>query len=278
MIFDIQRASTVDGPGFRTTVFFKGCNLHCTWCHNPESQSFQKELMFYKERCTHCGTCIEVCPKKLITCTLCGECAKYCPQEARVLCGRKYSAEEVMQRIRADRVFYQTTGGGVTFSGGECMLQLDFLTELLKQCRANEIHTAVDTAGHVPFASFEKVLPHTDMFLYDIKLMDSEKHRQYTGVGNELILSNLAKLLKIGKRIWIRVPIVPGINDTVAEMQRIRTFLLENGYPEKVELLPYHRMGESKLAAMNKQGHGFSVPKKGRMETCGRFLRPIWSL
>lgn len=266
MIFDIQRASTVDGPGFRTTVFFKGCNLCCAWCHNPESQSFQKELLFYKERCTHCGTCLEVCPNKLKTCMLCGECEKYCPQEARVLCGKEHSVEEVTKKICADMLFYRTTGGGATFSGGECMLQLDFLTELLKACHENGIHTAVDTAGHVPFTSFEKILPYADMFLYDIKLMDSEKHRQYTGVGNERILSNLAKLLQMKKRVWIRVPIVPTINDSIEEMQKIYAFLLENGYPEKVELLPYHKMGENKLAAMNKPVRSYSVPEKVRMQ------------
>ena len=266
MIFDIQRASTVDGPGFRTAVFFKGCNLRCVWCHNPESQSFAKELMRYADRCTHCGICQEVCPNGPGACTLCGACTGKCSNEARNLCGTEYSVDEVQAKIMKDRLFYETSGGGVTFSGGECMLQLDFLTALLCACQEKRIHTAVDTAGNIPFASFVQILPYADMILYDIKLMDSRLHRTYTGAGNELILSNLSMLLKMGKRVWVRVPVIPGINDNVDEMTRIREFLLENGYPEQVELLPYHRMGENKLAALGRSVQQHGVPDKALME------------
>lgn len=265
-IFDIQRASTVDGPGFRTAVFFKGCNLRCAWCHNPESQISRPELLFYRDRCTHCGRCAQVCPHRLLSCTACGACAAVCPNEARVLCGKEYTPEEVLRVILKDKLFYDTSGGGATFSGGECMLQPDFLASLLRLCRENRVHTAVDTAGCVPFRSFEKILPCTDLFLYDIKLMDPEKHREYTGAGNEIILANLARLLRAGQRVWIRVPIIPGVNDTIEEMRRIRAFLTDNGYPEKVELLPFHRMGESKLAALNRKGTSFSVPDPEKME------------
>ncbi len=265
-IFDIQRASTVDGPGFRTAVFFKGCNLRCAWCHNPESQLSRPELLFYRDRCTHCGRCAQVCPHRLLSCTACGACAAVCPNEARVLCGKEYTPEEVLRVILKDKLFYDTSGGGATFSGGECMLQPDFLASLLRLCRENRVHTAVDTAGCVPFRSFEKILPCTDLFLYDIKLMDPEKHREYTGAGNEIILANLARLLRAGQRVWIRVPIIPGVNDTIEEMRRIRAFLTDNGYPEKVELLPFHRMGESKLAALNRKGTSFSVPDPEKME------------
>ncbi len=265
-IFDIQRASTVDGPGFRTAVFFKGCNLRCAWCHNPESQISRPELLFYRDRCTHCGRCAQVCPHRLLSCTACGACAAVCPNEARVLCGKEYTPEEVLRVILKDKLFYDTSGGGATFSGGECMLQPDFLASLLRLCRENRVHTAVDTAGCVPFRSFEKILPCTDLFLYDIKLMDPEKHREYTGAGNEIILANLARLLRAGQHVWIRVPIIPGVNDTIEEMRRIRAFLTDNGYPEKVELLPFHRMGESKLAALNRKGTSFSVPDPEKME------------
>lgn len=265
IIFDIQRASTVDGPGFRTAVFFKGCNLRCVWCHNPESQSFAKELLYYKDRCTHCGICEKVCPHVLKSCSFCGKCVKSCPQEARSLCGREYSLTELLPIIMADKLFYNTTGGGVTFSGGECMLQLEFLTEILRLCREKGVHTAVDTAGNVPFASFERVLPFTDLFIYDIKLMDPKLHEKYTGTRNEHILKNLATLLQGKARVWVRVPIVPGINDTEEEMKEIRKFLVENNYPEKVELLPYHRMGEGKLAALNREVRQFSVPTKEHM-------------
>ena len=150
-IFDIQRNSYVDGPGIRTTVFFKGCNLHCSWCHNPESQSALPQMMFYKNKCTGCGKCKEKCPNHLESCELCGKCTLYCPHDAREICGKEYTVDEVMREILKDKVFYENSGGGVTFSGGECMLQIDFLEEILKECKKNGIHTAVDTAGHVHF-------------------------------------------------------------------------------------------------------------------------------
>ena len=270
-VFDIQRASTVDGPGMRTTVFFKGCNLHCAWCHNPESQRRETELLFYRDKCVHCGACERVCPHHLAACTLCGRCAQVCPQEARTLCGKAMSVSEILRPIEADRLFY-AGGGGATFSGGECMLQIDFLTEILCACADRGIHTAVDTAGHVPFALFNRILPYADMFLYDIKIMDTEKHKKYTGVGNELILSNLAALLATGKRIWVRVPIVPGVNDTVEEMEAIRAFFAAHGQPEQIELLPYHRMGEGKAEALGRQPERFDVPDPSHMDELRRFL------
>ena len=264
-IFDIERNSYVDGPGIRTTVFFKGCNLRCAWCHNPESQSGIPQMLFYPNKCIGCGKCKEKCPSALENCTLCGKCALYCPADAREICGKEYGITEVIKEILKDKTLYETSGGGVTFSGGECMLQIDFLEELLKECKSNGIHTAVDTAGHVPFESFQRILPYTDVFLYDVKCYDSEKHKRYTGVGNELILENLRKLLTTQKRIWIRIPIIPDVNDTEEEMQTIRQFLDNCGHPEKIELLPYHAMGEHKYAALNQTAHQFSVPDKEKL-------------
>ena len=171
-IFDIERNSFVDGPGIRTTVFFKGCNLKCAWCHNPESQDFNVQMMFYKDKCKSCGKCNRVCPYNLEKCDLCGKCTFYCPVDARKVCGKEYTANEVFSEIIKDKSYYDNSGGGVTFSGGECMLQIDFLLDILKKCKENGIHTAVDTAGHIPFENFEKILPYTDLFLYDIKLFD----------------------------------------------------------------------------------------------------------
>jgi len=265
MIFNIERSSFVDGPGIRTTVFFKGCNLRCAWCHNPESQKGAKQMLFYENKCTGCGTCKRKCPNSLATCDLCGSCALYCPSRAREICGKEYTSDEVLREICKDKRFYESSGGGVTFSGGECMLQLDFLSEILKKCKENGIHTAVDTAGHVPYASFERILSHTDLFLYDFKCFDSEKHKQYTGVGNELIKENLARLLQTGKPVWIRIPIIPDVNDTVEEMGQIKAFFDLHGTPEKIELLPYHAMGEHKYAAMGKSGQSFSVPSEATM-------------
>ena len=264
-IFDIQHSSFVDGPGIRTTVFFKGCNLKCAWCHNPESQDFKSQMMFYKDRCTNCGKCKEVCPYNLAKCDLCGKCTFFCPNEARQISGKEYTLDEVFEEIIADKVFYETSGGGVTFSGGECMLQIDFLCEILKKCKENGIHTAVDTAGHIPFEYFEKVLPYTDLFLYDIKLFDSEAHKKYVGVGNELILSNLKELFKSGTKILIRIPVIGTVNDNIDEMKKIKSFLDECGMPEKVELLPYHSMGEKKYLALEKEPYHFKVPKSDTM-------------
>ena len=259
IIFDIHHCSTSDGPGIRTTVFFKGCNLRCAWCHNPEGQEFKPQMMFYKDKCTGCGKCTEVCPTPK-NCTLCGKCSFYCPIDARKVCGKEYTVDEVFDEIIKDKAFYENSSGGVTFSGGECMLQIDFLIEILKKCKENGIHTAVDTAGHIPFQGFEKILPYTDLFLYDIKMFDSQKHKKYTGVGNELILENLKKLFKSKAKIWIRIPIISDINDSVEEMQKIKDFLDENGKPEKIELLPYHAMGENKYSAIGKEAQRFVPP------------------
>lgn len=264
MIFDIQRNSFVDGPGIRTTVFFKGCNLRCKWCHNPESQSFDKQMMFYKDKCTHCGKCIEVCPNSLKKCDFCGRCELYCPSDARKICGKDYTVDEVFEEIIKDKAFYDNSGGGVTFSGGECMLQLDFLCEILKKCKVAGIHTAVDTAGNVPWESFEKILPFTDLFLYDIKAFGAELHRKGTGVSNELIISNFKKLSKITDMI-IRVPVIGGFNDSFEEMQKIIDLLKENGI-KKAEFLPYHKMGENKYYALNSQPEKFYIPDKDFMD------------
>ena len=262
-IFDIQRNSYVDGPGIRTTVFFKGCNLKCRWCHNPERQSFEKQILFYQNKCTRCGRCkdLTVDDENFI-----------CFNDAKEICGKEYSVDEVLKEVIKDKAFYETSGGGVTFSGGECMLQIDFLTEILKKCKENGIHTAVDTAGHISWESFEKIIPNTDLFLYDIKTMNDEIHKEYTGVSNRLILENLARLLKSNVGVWVRVPIIPGVNDSEDEMKKIKSFFEANGYPEKVELLPYHAMGEHKYVALNRKSENFVVADKGKMNELKNIL------
>ena len=251
IIFDIERNSFVDGPGIRTTVFFKGCNLRCAWCHNPESQLCEKEILFYKNKCTGCGRCkdLTIDDENFI-----------CFSDAKEICGKEYTVDEVFAEVIKDKAFYETSGGGLTFSGGECMLQIDFLFEILKKCKENGIHTAVDTAGYIPWESFKKILPYTDLFLYDIKAMNNETHKEYTGVTNTLILENLAKLLKSNVCVWVRVPVVPEVNDNEDEMKNINNFFELNGYPEKIELLPYHAMGEHKYSALGKTEEKFDVP------------------
>ena len=272
IFFDIQRNSFVDGPGIRTTVFFKGCNLKCAWCHNPESQSAKPQMMFYKDKCTGCGKCKSVCPYHLEQCELCGKCTLYCPVDARKVCGKEHTVDEVLKEVLKDKAFYETSGGGVTFSGGECMLQIDFLAEILKKCKENGIHTAVDTAGHIPFESFEKILPYTDLFLYDIKIFDSQKHKQYVGVGNELILENLKKLFERKAKLWIRIPIIPDVNDSIEEIRKIKDFLKTIGTAEKIELLPYHTMGENKYRAIGKEPQIFKTPDAENMKRLKEIL------
>ncbi len=267
MIFDITRNSFVDGPGIRTTVFFKGCNLKCQWCHNPESQSSKKQMMFYRNKCTGCGKCKEICHNNLEKCDFCGKCELYCPQNARQICGKEITAEEILKEVIKDKSFYDISGGGVTFSGGECMLQIDFLLEILKLCKENGIHTAVDTAGYIKWESFEKILPYTDLFLYDIKLFDNEKHKEYVGADNSLILENLKKLSFAGKEIIVRIPVIGGVNDSEEEMQSIADFLKPLNI-SKTELLPYHAMGEHKFEALNSHLKRFYAPKE---ETLKKF-------
>jgi len=257
MIFDIERNSYVDGPGIRTTVFFKGCNLRCKWCHNPESQNIQKEILFYQNKCTGCGRC-----KNL---TVDNE-DFFCFNDAKEICGKEYTVDDMFAEVVKDKSFYDTSGGGVTFSGGECMLQIEFLLEILKKCKGIGIHTAVDTAGNVNWESFEKILPYTDLFLYDIKAMDSKIHKTYTGVGNGLILENLARLLSKNNPVWIRVPIIKSVNDTEEEMNKIKSFFEEKGYPENIELLPYHALGEHKYTALGKGLDKFYVPDEEKMK------------
>ena len=263
----------MDGPGIRTTVFFKGCNLRCKWCHNPESQSAKPQLLFYKDKCTGCGKCKEVCPNKLEKCDLCGKCTIFCPHDAREICGKEYAAEEILHEILKDKDYYGSDGGA-TFSGGECLLQVDFLTEILKKCKENGIHTAVDTAGHVPWEYFEKILPYSDLFLYDVKCFTEELHKNGTGVSNCLILENLVKLSETGKRVIVRIPLVPSFNDNEREFELIASFLRSLNI-EKVEVLPYHKMGEYKWAAAGLGVTRFSVPTA---ETVEKFSKKVSSV
>ncbi len=262
-IFDIQRFSVNDGPGIRTTVFFKGCNLKCRWCHNPESQSAQPQILFYADKCTGCGRCKSVTPN---------DTDFICFHDAKEICGRTYSVEEVLNEVLKDKMFYDNSGGGVTFSGGECMLQVGFLQEVLKACRANGIHTAVDTAGNVPWESFERILNDTDLFLYDVKLFDGEKHKRYTGVDNRRILENLTRLLDAKANVYIRIPIIGGVNDSTEEMEKIRDFLRPHR-PQRTELLPYHALGLHKYEALGMEKQEFSVPDEALM----RRLRAVFA-
>ena len=254
VIFDIKKFAVHDGPGIRTTVFFKGCPLRCPWCHNPEGISPCPEIMVFSDRCLKgCRLCLDACPRGALSrrkgcvvldrgrCDGCGNCARACPAEALQETGRTVSAGEVMDELAKDAPFYQESGGGVTFSGGEPLRQPEFLLELLRRCRAGNFHAAVDTSGHAPFAVLERIMPLADLFLYDLKLLDDARHQRLTGVSNRLLLDNLRRLSRSGSPLAIRVPLVPGCNDAAADLGQMADFCaaLPNRHP--VHLLPYHR-------------------------------------
>lgn len=258
-VFDIRRYSIHDGPGIRTTVFFKGCPLACQWCHNPEGQSYSRELMLLPNRCVACGACVEACPQGAVTevngrwitdrslCNVCGICAEVCFADSRQLVGEQKTADEIMAVLELDKAFYRHQGG-VTFSGGEPLSQPKLLAELLLACRQKGIHVAVDTCGYAPSDLFLSLLPHIDLVLYDLKLMDPEMHKRFTGVSNELILHNLSLLATSGTPYWVRVPVIPGVTDTPANLSEITTFLAGLPTPPKVFLLPYHNVASNKYA------------------------------
>lgn len=279
-IVNIQKYSIHDGPGIRTTVFLKGCPLSCWWCHNPESQSTKNEIMFFEEKCTGCGICVKRCPEEAITmkemkptidetkCILCGNCTDFCYNEAREYVGQKIGAIELFKEIQKDEIFYEESGGGVTFSGGEPLLQVDFLSEVLDICNKKNIHATLDTSGYTKWENIEKIVNKVDLFLYDLKLIDDEKHKKYIGVSNKLILENLKKLSSLGKRIFVRMPIIAGINDDNDHIDESIKFIKTLNNIEQVNLIPYHSMGMDKYKRLNMDYKlsGMEKPADEKME------------
>lgn len=263
IVFNVQKFSLHDGPGIRTTVFFKGCPLRCQWCHNPESQEALQELLYDQEKCTLCSRCLHACDRGALSmadarllharerCDVCGHCADQCLSGAREVAGKRAAFSELLREIEQDRVFYEQSGGGVTFSGGEALSQIDALAELACDCKARGLHVAVDTCGYAPFTSFERILEYTDLFLYDIKHMDDTAHRRYTGQGNELILSNLRRLAATGANIALRLPLIEGVNTHDENIEAIAEFIKDIQLVQ-VHLLPYHNTGSSKYARLGR--------------------------
>ncbi len=279
LISNIQRFSTKDGDGIRTTVFFKGCPLRCKWCHNPETFNSHYEVMYNAENCTLCGRCEKNCPNGAITiengtlttdtkkCNLCGSCTDVCYYNAREISGKEMTNDEVFDIILKDTSFYNESGGGVTFSGGECTIFPEFLLLLLKKCKAQRIHTAVDTSGYAPFEVFEKIHPYTDVFLYDIKAYDRALHKALTGVDNHIIWENLEKLCNMGANINLRLPLIENCNCNLDDLEKIAEKTYAMGIT-KVNLLPYHDMGKYKYTKLGKEydANSMSTPSKEKME------------
>ena len=265
IIFNIQRYSVNDGPGIRTLIFFKGCPLQCAWCSNPESQRRQPQIMYFENLCGLCGACVSACPIDCIlikdnrrehdreSCMVCGDCEKVCPHSAVKMVGEKVFSDEVVAIAEKDYLFYLNSGGGVTLGGGEPTLQVDFAHELLKRLKILGIHTAMETCGYTDWSVFEQLNPNLDLLLYDLKHIDPDIHRQHTGKSNDRILYNLKQLLKTELPVIIRIPIVPGFNDNADTLAEIAAFLRRQNSNniERVDLLPYHKLGVGKYAALD---------------------------
>lgn len=277
IVFDIQRMSVHDGPGIRTTIFLKGCSLRCKWCHNPESYLTSVQLQFTDEKCILCGKCVNICHKNIHQisgnshkvafnqCDACGKCVDVCPSTALEMMGKSMTVEQIYREVEKDDVFFGDDGG-VTFSGGEVLVQIDFLEALL--CRGKELgyHICVDTTGHAPFSSLERIIPYTDAFLYDVKAITPEIHKAGTGVDNGWILENLKKLSDLKQTIYIRIPLIKEYNGTEAEVTRMADFLQPLNI-EGVTLMPYHVLGKSKRSMVGlPAGDNLTAPSKEEMD------------
>lgn len=260
--------------------------MHCAWCHNPESVSPQRQIQFYPEKCIACGRCVRICPNGAHVlvgegegedvqrvycrdlCVACGNCAEECFAGALVVSGKAMTVKEVMAELEKDEDYYRTSGGGVTFSGGEPLLQAEFLTALLQESQARGYHTAVDTAGHVPWEILKQVLPYTDLFLYDVKTLNKSAHQRATGVSNRRIVENLQKLADGRIEVHIRIPLIPGVNDSEEEMEEIATLLCTLPGITLIEVLPFHHLGSNKYDSLGKPypSKALSPPSKERLE------------
>lgn len=265
IVFNIQKFSLNDGPGIRTTVFLKGCPLRCIWCHNPESNEFKREMMYASSKCMNCGKCAVACSFGAHTfvdgkhifdrskCTLCGKCQDTCFYDVLEIAGKEMSVEEVTREVMKDKAFYETSNGGVTISGGEPMSQFEFSLSLMRAFKENGLHTAMETCGYAKEEYFRQIAPYTDLFLYDYKLTDAKKHKECTGVDNELILSNLKMLDSMGKSIILRCPIIPTINDTEEHFEGIAKIANELKNILEINIEPYHPLGSGKAENLGRE-------------------------
>lgn len=288
LITNVQKFSIHDGDGIRTSVFFKGCPLKCEWCHNPETQRFEKEMQCDKEKCVGCGTCAKVCPNGAISmengkpemkkdaCTFCGKCVNFCPIGIREIIGREYSVKELIKELMKDQMFYEESGGGVTLSGGEVMaMDIDYILAIAKELKRQDVTLTIDTCGYVPYEKFQAILPYVNTFLYDVKVMDPKLHKKYIGVDNQLILDNLIRLAADGARIYIRIPTIKEVNGNEKNMKETIAFLKEHDiHPAQINLLPYHDTGSGKYSKLDMEykGTDLHAPEKEEMESFVRLF------
>lgn len=264
-IFDIQRFSLHDGPGIRTTVFLKGCPLNCLWCHNPESKAIKRELSYYDEHCCFCGECELACPNKCHRveeghhiidrkdCTSCKKCVEACPKTALGIIGEYYTVDEVIKEALKDVTFYQNSGGGITLSGGEPMLFPEFSIEIIKAAKKNNLNTCIETTGFTKYENLKRIMPFTDIFLYDWKETDDNLHKKFTGVSNKLIYDNLMELDKAGAKIILRCPVIPGYNDRYEHYIGIAELANKLSNVLQINIMPYHTLGSSKCEAVGRE-------------------------
>lgn len=275
LVFNVQRFSLQDGPGVRSTVFMKGCPLACAWCHNPESQSPEPQIIRMRHRCMICGECSREELDRPVVMDRDEEDVEACPTGALQSVGERTTVSELVERLLRDRIFFDESGGGVTFSGGEPLLQASFVTEALGRLKAEGVHTALDTCGFARWADLEAAAAQADLVLYDVKLMDEARHRAATGVSNRVILENLKALSQVHANLWIRVPVIPGVNDDEANLDATAAFLASLRGIRQVDLLPYHPTGEAKFerVGMTYTLHGTPTPSIQHLETLAALFR-----
>ncbi len=288
LIFDLKHYAVHDGPGIRFNVFFKGCPLHCLWCHNPEGISFQPELLLIPNRCAHCGDCVRSCRYQALSqnsegviladrkrCTLCRDCLEACQREAIAIAGQEMSVNEVLNEAEKDRIFFDQSGGGVTLTGGDPLAQPAFAASLMEELKKRNIHVALDTSGYADPKVFIRLAKKADLILFDLKIMDNKKHRKYTGVSNDLILDNLKSLDKLSKPIWVRLPLIPGVNDDLENLEAMANFLVGLKSVKMINILPYHKGGVEKIYRLGRDNEFavYNSPSEDRVEAVIDFFK-----